>query len=452
MRINESNKTRKYEEIKIIENKEYIRYTQDMEGTISFLEQSLRQTDDTEEIAICTLQAACEFYQGDLCAVLDIDLELNMWKPLWWYTQDGQKSSDMKGKEYKSVEIRHCWTSAMKKGQTVIMPDVETIKESYPEEYTVYKRMGIKALIGVPLWRKQTGYFIIRNPKRYKKRSSMLQFLAFVVIASVNERKIMEHAELACTGKDIHTDTDIIVHLFGELEIYTSKGVLKESDMKSPKISRIVTYMILSQKRMISPREIAETIWPKESIDMDNPGKNIKGLLYRFRQMFGLISEHNLIESTPNGYRLNPELHIKTDYEYFDVLCNNAQKTLSLVHKVDMLKRALELYKGEILFSASGEQWLMHTALHYNLRYLGAVNELLKALAEAGDYEGVYYYASAALKKEPENKDAYFWLIISMCRQGASELAKAELKMAKSVLQNEEYEELAKSLRTAIIL
>ena len=167
------------------------------------------------------------------------------------------------------------------------------------------------------------------------------------------------------------------VSLFGELSISTSKGVLKEADFSSPSINRLISYLLISRKNAISPQEITQTLW---SDDSDNPAKNVKGLVYRLRQKFSIISDEPLVLSSASGYQLNPELHIMTDYQRFDELVSSAVRASSVINKVDILKNALDLYHGKVLSSADGEHWLIQFSTKYHLSYMGAVSELLKQL------------------------------------------------------------------------
>ena len=63
------------------------------------------------------------------------------------------------------------------------------------------------------------------------------------------------------------------------------------------------------------------------------------------------------------------------------------------------------------------------------------------------DYAGVHQYAAQALCIDPGNFRAYFWMIYSMYRQGATEMAKAELRAAEQHLTSEEYSELVQHLK-----
>ena len=426
---------------------EYIQYTQELEQTLSVLEAHLHESDNPDEIILHALETACDFYNGDWAGFLEIDLELGLWTPYIWFNKNPDDKTTIMLNEIESADFLYRWVTAMKNNLPIIVEDREQIKKDFPDEYEMYQRLRIHSVLAVPVKPRPTGFLAVRNPKRYIDRSSMLQMLAFVVLAIANEKKLLDSAKLAWSPENITKETDILFHLFGELEVYTSQGVLHEADLKSPKIIRLLAYMLLGSRRFFTARELAETLWPDEAFDQENPGKNIKTLIYRLRQVFSMISEQDLIESTPYGYRLNPKLNIMTDLQEFDRYLRSAQDTASITGKIDLLKKAVSVYRGNILGSAAGEHWLIPTSSHYNLKYLGAVNELLKTLAELKDYAGVHQYAAQALCIDPGNFRAYFWMIYSMYRQGATEMAKAELRAAEQHLTSEEYSELVQHLK-----
>lgn len=86
-----------------------------------------------------------------------------------------------------------------------------------------------------------------------------------------------------------------------------------------------------------------------------------------------------------------------------------AQQKNFISDKVDILKQAVNLYKGEVLASAAGEHYLIPTASHYNLLYIGMVNELLKTLAEEKDYYDLHKYAAQALAVDASNGAACYY-------------------------------------------
>lgn len=204
-----------------------------------------------------------------------------------------------------------------------------------------------------------------------------------------------------------------------------------------------ITYLLISGKKAHSSLEIAQALWPDDST---NPAKNMRNLIYRLRQTFGLISEKELIVSTASGYQFNPDLHIMTDYQQFDDLIQLASKASSVINRVELLKNAIDLYCGKILSSADGEHWLIQFAAKYHIAYVGAVNELLKQLNALHSYDLLNQYAARSLAIVPENSRGYYWLIHSLKVQGMDELASNEYQLAKQHLTTEEYKELCTSL------
>lgn len=429
------------------DEKEYIEYTQAVEQTLSILEEHLHLSDDPEEVATLTLKTACDFYQGDWAGILEIDMELNIWAPYWWYNISSDDKTKLLINEFESSEFLCRWVDAMRKNYAIIVPETKVIAKKYPEEYEIYKRFQADSIIGVPIKPRPTAFLVVRNPKRYINRSSMLQMLAFVVLSAVNEKKYIDGIKMTVSQEKIKNEKDIVVNLFGSVEIYTKRGKLNEEILKSPKIWRLIVYMLLHPKKSHPPLEISTALWEDDVSDSDAIGNSIRGLVRRFRQAFELISDYDLIQSTPNGYIINPELNIMTDLQQFDAYWEAVQGATATMRKVELLKKAVLLYKGSVFANTASEHWINNISIHYSLRYVGFINELLKKLAEVKDYYGINKYATQSLGVEPGNLKAYYWLIWSMYNLGTIEMAKSQIQQARKLLTEEEYEELLKYLK-----
>lgn len=324
----------------------------DFENSMNDLESQLYyQHLSPKEVAQQVLKATCQFYDADWCGLIQVDLDLNLWTPFWWFNAGATDKTMLLTEEYESAEFLDRWVQTVRKGIPMVVPDAEATKEAYPAEYNLYQRLGIRSVIAVSLEPRPVALLAVRNPKRYIQQTSMLRILAYVLLASYNEQKMLNRLQMAYIPTSIQSSKDIYVSLFGELSISTSKGVLKEADFSSPSINRLISYLLISRKNAISPQEITQTLWPDDS---DNPAKNVKGLVYRLRQKFSIISDEPLVLSSASGYQLNPELHIMTDYQRFDELVSSAVRASSVINKVDILKNALDLYHGKVLTSIMG--------------------------------------------------------------------------------------------------
>ena len=428
-------------------DEEYLHYCAHQDRTLKQLEANLHISDDPEEIAMGTLKTACDFYEGDWAGILEVDLDLDIWTPVWWYNPGQRDRTKDLLHEFEAAEFMSSWLQAMNENDIIIVPDAEAIKDLRPDEYGVYQRLRVNSVIAAPFKPNPVGFLAIRNPKRYIDQPGMMIFLAYVLHRAMSQKKTMDSAKMIISPENIERDTDVIIHLLGNLEVYTSKGVIREADFKSPMMCKMLSYLALHPKALTPPWKLVSVLWPEDVDDADNLSKNVKYLLYRFRQVFSLISDYQLIESSVSGYRLNPELNIMTDLQMFDHCRNSIQGTTSLAHKVELLKKAIAIYEGHVFDSGNSEDWVMPTATHYALEYVGVVNELLKIMAEAKDYSDVIKYAAQSLEIEPGNMRAHYWRIFALYQSGATEMAKVSLPMAQRSLTEEEYGDLIKLLR-----
>lgn len=220
---------------------EYVRYCIEQERTVSALEAKLHECDDPKEIAEETLKAACLFYGGDWAGILDVDMELDVWTPLWWFNASSNDETTALFGEFELVKYMPNWIKSLQTGSPICIMDVKAVQRDYPEEYAIYKRLMVDSVIGVPFGPNPVGILAIRNPTRYVKYSSALSVFAYVVHRAMSQQKTIDSSKLVLSPNGIKTDKDIIVNFFGSMEICTSQGVLSEREFNSPRSSRVVT-------------------------------------------------------------------------------------------------------------------------------------------------------------------------------------------------------------------
>lgn len=412
----------------------------DIVHTIDELEDPLQSRSSTpKDTALRILEAACKFYDADWCGLIQVDLDLRLWTPFWWHNTGVEDKTTILTEEFESADFLDRWVLAIRKNLPMVVPDTTVVKDSHPTEYNLYQRLSIKSVMAVSLEPRPIALLAVRNPKRYLHQTSMLRVLAYVLLASYNEQKMLNRLQMVCIPTTIKNNTDIYISLFGQLQISTSSGTLKEFDYNAPRIGQLLTYLLISNEKAHSSLEIAQALWPDDST---NPAKNMRNLIYRLRQTFGLISDAELIVSTASGYQFNPKIHIIADYQQFDEFIRSASAASSIINRVELLKSAIDLYNGKILSSAEGEHWLIQFATKYHIAYIGAVNELLKQLASLHSYDLLNQYAMRSLTIAPENTKGYYWLIRSLKAQGMDELASNEYRLAKQKLTDNEYLDL----------
>ena len=227
---------------------EYVRYCIEQEHTISALEARLHEADDPQIIAEETLKTACRFYGGDWAGILDVDLDLDVWTPLWWFNAGPRdKTTNLFG-EFQLAKSMPNWIESLRNGRSICITNTKDIERIYPEEYAIYKRLLVNSVIGVPFGPNPVGILAIRNPTRYVNYDSALNIFAYVIHRAMAQQKTIDSSRLILSPDAIKTDKDIIVNFFGSMEICTSQGILCEREFNSPRSSRVVTYLLLNAK------------------------------------------------------------------------------------------------------------------------------------------------------------------------------------------------------------
>ncbi len=422
----------------------FIQYALEFEKKLRELEYTMHHCDDPEILASHALTACADFYEAEWCGAVEVDLLKNGWIPFWWHSREKKDTMICRYLKMRKIIPNKEWNEALTQGKPIIISDTEIYKELDLKVYEAYKKLNIKSVLAYPFWKNPSGFIIVINPTKHIKEIGFMQPLSYVMHSCINAIKLVLNAHKVFTVDEIKNENDVVINLFSTLEIHTLNHVLKEEELNSPKISKILTYLILHPNQYHSPRRLCDAIWPEEVID--NPGIKIKNLVYRLHTSFSDISEHKLIISTNRGYQLNPELNIVTDLELFNSYWLMSQKAMSVHTKIELLKKLIDIYKGSLLISASGEHWILGSALGFRNKYTGIINELLKAFFEAENYSDIQLYALKALNLDNANKDAYYWLIRSMNKLGLSEMAKGELKSAEKFLLFEEYQVLLDEL------
>ncbi len=402
---------------------------------------------DPFDIAQRALRTACEFYEADWCGMFDADMLLDLWMPFWWYNRltGGMTETQLKGGQVMgSFEM---FRKMIADNQSYYQADVESIRLSKPDEYALFISQDVKSFLAVPYSRREHGIIFLRNPKRYGDKPEMLRIISNILIQEINEQKHLDRLKINAASADIRKDADVIINLFGGIEIITEQGKLVEAEMKSQTCSKIFALLMLNRHRGMPAKELSDLIWADK--DYDNPTGNLRSNLYRLRNMFELLSDSELIVTTTNGYRINPDLKIATDYEQFEKLCQSVTPFTGNQRQIEVLKEAVKLYDGKLFPNGSGEHWLIPYSAKYHMMYLETVDKLMALLNEVEDYKTLHDYSMRAIKIDPDSPVVIYWLVVALRKNGAIEMAKKHLESAKARLLEEEYRDLEERLRTA---
>ena len=114
-------------------DEEYIRYCIEQEQTVSALEAYLHTCDDPKEIAMQTLKTACNFYGGNWAGILEVDLEMDVWTPVWWHNPNPGDRTLQLIHEFEAAQFMPSWIQAMSHNEPIILPDISVVKKTLPK-------------------------------------------------------------------------------------------------------------------------------------------------------------------------------------------------------------------------------------------------------------------------------------------------------------------------------
>lgn len=428
-----------------VKDNEELVYLQDFQASVTSLANEVYGYSEPKEIALCTLKKACEFYDADWCGVFDVDLMLNIWMPFWWYdSEDGWLADLLIDKQNGITGEIHRFLVALEKNIHLFMADREEVKDVSTEEYNLYSKSLVKSFLAVPYSKREKGFLFLRNPHKYCDRPEFLQVMANILVQEINEQKLLDRMTAEACPECKENGNGLIINLFGGLSICGERGKMTEAEMKSPLCARMLVLLLMNRKRGMSAREISDALWPDK--DYDNPTRNLRSLLFRLRATLRVITNVDLIITTPNGYRINPDLNIKTDFEEFEKICENRNSLIDTASKITELSKAVKLYQGKLFPLGGSEHWLMPHNSRYSIMYLTVLDELMELLHSEKKYSLMYDYAMLAVSVEPDSPITIYWLIVALRKHGAADMAKKHLESAKLRLLEEEYRELEERL------
>lgn len=407
---------------------------------------NLHTEEDVEAIIMKAIQSAYDFYDADWVGILTADSGTQMWSATRWISRKTGANVETLFDEEEYFENYPRWVESLKSGKPVVIEDIVIHPDLSEAELARYKKLEVCGVMGVPYGLRSLGFMIVKNPRHYKKNPDYLKMMAFVSLSSYYQQQLLEGMRLMreVTAEESACELgNVRINLFGVPEIITSAGCLSEQIYKSVQGWKIITLLVIHGRPMPS-RTIAASLWPDD--DVEARMTTVRNVVFRFRDKTTFLETDPLILRGDYGYELNPELGITSDVSEFEAIWNEAHATNDVEKQISLIRKGMSLYKGRVYAEYADEPWLMIEATAYETQYIRMTNMLLKILANRLDWHQVHETATESLKMVSGNIIAHYWRIMSLSKIGAADPARAELEAVRSILSEEEYQELCTKL------
>lgn len=402
---------------------------------------ALEGSNTPEEAVDGILKAACDFFEAEWVCALDVDLDLGIWTPNRWYdSADGPMAETLLG-EYQYTDRFIRWIEALKEKRTVFVLSLEEIRESFPEEYEYYRDLEVRSLIAVPYECGVSGFFVVKNPESNTGYANILTMLSRLVAHELNDIRTIQRLEYQVRPIDVESDRDIVIRLFGGLEIATPAGVIPSGRIQNKVAGRIITVLATRRNYSASGKELARTLYPDR--DPNECTKNISKNISKFRMNYSsFFGPEHLIIMAGNEYQLNPYYNIKVDYRQFNELYKSAQRIVDEKQKKTVLQSAIGLYRGHITSDFEDDHWMVAIIQEYKRKFHESIDMICEILHKAQDYDSVHHYAAKGLNISPDNESMYLWMYHSMLKKHSHSQACQVLLAGQEHLTPDSYHDL----------
>ncbi len=192
------------------------------------------------------------------------------------------------------------------------------------------------------------------------------------------------------------------VYLFGDIEITDGSRTLKEADLHSRQVQRLLLYMFGNMGRQVPDSELIDSLWEKE---IANPSNALRNLVYRLRKALAVFwPDVDFIMTGSGQHYINPDLQIDLDVRQFQ------EKVSLCVHPNgqagslwDMAKTA-SLYRGKFAKNFGDFGWSRYVQTWFSEQYVLLSDRLCSAFLEKGLPYHAEYWVIRAMGLEPDEE------------------------------------------------
>ena len=223
------------------------------------------------------------------------------------------------------------------------------------------------------------------------------------------------------------------INLMGTFQISSGDVTLREKDIRSVRGIKLLTFLVLNRKRIVTIQELEEFLIRQETEgNFENADGYVKNLVYRVRKILKAIGPYPYITTGYKNYAWNPEIPVIVDVEIFKQQYENARNCPDLEQKKILYKELLYSWRP-LTGVLTDEYWMMGIDTYYTSVFLEAVKNLAGILEKENKYKELVQLCRYAMPVEPLDEDIRFWLIKTLILQKRTGEALKECENARRV-------------------
>ena len=230
----------------------------------------------------------------------------------------------------------------------------------------------------------------------------------------------------------------IYVTTLGGFSIKVGDKEITDNSNQSKKPWCLLEYLVVFQKKDISPNELINVIWA------DDPGVNpqgaLKTLMFRSRKLLEPLElpPQKLLVQQRGSYAWTQEYPTQLDIDRFEAICT---QVINHIQDEDAaLKLCLEglaIYKGDFLPKSEYESWVIPISTYYHSLYQKLVYKTVDLLLKKENFSLITSICQTAVGIEPFDEEFHYYLVYSLYRDGHTSQAIEEYNHTMDLFYNE---------------
>lgn len=398
---------------------------------------------DTDECAMTIVQAIKDFYQADWVGILDVDLNMKLWRVTWWISEILGRYGKTLFDPYVGTELFADWQDVMEQGFPFIVDEIESLRDEKPEEYEFLKTNLLECAIAFPFKREQTGLILVRNPKRYLHEVSLLKLLKNDIDSLLSQKKRQDLMRNRLKQVESGDEELVVVHLFGRPCLEVRGTIINTDYLEAPTVWEAIYYMSETCKKVVTAKEMADSIFSLK-LNIRNTADCIRDGFHVINDGFKTVYGEDLLlqKSRRTGFELNPKVNIIYDCEQFMQYREMADQAVSPYEKMEYWMKAIDLYRGDLFHgSANRPKHQSDTNMYHNI-FLEIMEKLLRLLIDTKCYAKAQIYAVKAMEIEQAYPLFYGIAFVASYMQHCKSRSKSFYYSAKELMDDNEFVEV----------
>lgn len=220
----------------------------------------------------------------------------------------------------------------------------------------------------------------------------------------------------------------VYIEFFGRLNIKTIFGVIGEKELNSNQMKKLIAYLVLNRKALISVDILTAILWPHGTED---PYGSLRGLVWRMRKIIKpLFPSDEFIIAQNGSYAVNKNFNLVVDAEQ-----------LSAISKYNINSAAAKSFLDHACYpfmeSLSTDSWGLPVCTFYNTRLITYLTTAVSKMIDEKDYDDAIRYASKGLIVDTLSEELHSLIILALIKKGCRKLALDHYNNTLGMFNNE---------------